>query len=58
MGGIGLIFTPVLVRRLLGHPGQPHPLPPAHPLICAIHDITVASGDSCEKSCSKSSSVS
>ena len=97
MGGMGLIFTPVLVRCLLGPPGlgpmistswthsyvdvsntpigrytgnsppasyppipTTHsptnaPPPPSHPLIRAIRDITVAS---CEKSCSKFSSVS
>ena len=67
MRGMGLIFTPVLVRRPLGPPGlsrvilgliatpnspikrhnlplashPPHPLPPVHPLIRAICDITV-----------------
>ena len=69
MGGVGLIFTPVLVRlRLLGPSSRvwaydqhfldswllqtvqldgvtrlrlPTPLPPAHPLIHAIRDITV-----------------
>ena len=71
MGGMGLIFTPVLVRRLLRPssrvwaydwhfldswllqtvqmdgvtrlrlPTHPTPLPPAHPLIHAIRDITV-----------------
>ena len=69
MGGMGLIFTPVLVRNLLrpsslvwaydltllglmatpnspigwcNPPAASHPPPPPpHPLICAIHDITV-----------------
>ena len=60
MGDMDLIFTPVLVRHLLGPPGlswpmtstswihrhsnqsQPTPFPlPTHPLIHAIHDITV-----------------
>ena len=73
MGGMGLIFTPVLVRHLLGPLGlsgrlglslallgliatpnslferynaspvaQPSPPPhPTHPLMHAIHDITV-----------------
>ena len=70
MGGMSLIFTPVLMRRLLGPPslsgrmtgtfwtemfqtillkGITHVrpmLPPIHPLIHAICDITVRS---CEK---------
>ena len=71
MGGMGLVFTPALVKRLLrlislvwaydqhfldtwllqmvqlGHltclrlPTHPTPLPPTHPLIHAICDITV-----------------
>ena len=55
MGGLGLIFTPVLVRHLIGPPGLSRPMttliatpnssigwcnpPPPH--IHAIHDITV-----------------
>ena len=48
MGGIGLIFTPVLVRRLLRPSSiEKYNPPPAsyspthHPLVHAIRDITV-----------------
>ena len=53
MGGTSLIFTPVLVRCFLGlellgfidtlnSPAGRYSLPPTHPLIRAICDITVA----------------
>ena len=55
MGDMGLIFTPVLVRHLLGPPGLSRPMtsiswthsyskqscPPTTYTVRAIHDITV-----------------